>query len=130
MWPSVIPLAFSLLPPWLISSFALFFLFKHSHHTKTPTAAASANAPPAAPPAIAATGGPSSDFGGGEGEAASEEGTLAAVTPGSSVEVDVDRVDVLEALDTVVDPPVAWYALRKSSRFRMAASRSPSGHPD
>ena len=133
LWLSVIPpvgIASSLVSPWPSFVFAFFFLLKHSHHIKTPTTAASANAPPAALPAIAATGGPSSDFGDVNGEGASDDGTLAAVTPGSSVEVDVDRVDVLEALNTVVDPPVAWYALSRSSRFRIAASRSPSGHPD
>lgn len=46
------------------------------------------------------------------------DGDVEAEAEGEAVEV------------TVVDPPVAWYALRKSSRFRIAASRSPSGQPD
>jgi ribosomal protein L11 len=79
-----------------------------------PITATRANAPPAAPPAIAPIGVASFDF----GDAVTDDAAGA------------DGIEVLGALETVVDPPVAWYALSKSSRFKIAASRSPSGQPD
>jgi hypothetical protein len=42
----------------------------------------------------------------------------------------LDVLNVLDALDMDVEPPVAWYALFWSSRFSIAGSRSPSGQPD
>lgn len=95
---------------------------KQQKYSNRPTIAAMANALPAAPPAIAATGVLLS----GCEDAVADEDTLAAVTVASPVDVG-DEVAV--ALEIVVEPPVAWYALSRSGRFRIAFSRSPSGQP-
>jgi hypothetical protein len=84
---------------------------------------ATAKAPPAAPPAIAAT---EVLFEAGAVEDAADAVVIVLVC---EAEVAVEEAILVALLDSVV-PPVAWYALRRSSRFRMAGSRSPSGQAD
>lgn len=87
--------------------------------------AANANVPPADPPAMAATGTLLSAC--WEAEGVVDVVPVAAMLNVASV---ASLVEVLDVLDTNVEPPVAWYAIFWSSRFRIAGSRSPSGQPD
>lgn len=82
---------------------------KQQKYSNMPTIAAMAKAPPAAPPAIAATG--------------------VLLSCCEDAVADEPGDDVAVALEIVVEPPVAWYALSRSGRFRIAFSRSPSGQP-
>jgi len=108
-WPfSVIPLTS---PVLAASSLRLCLFLKQQKYSNMPTIAAMAKAPPAAPPAITATGVP-----------------LSGCDDAVASPVDVGD-EVADALVIVVEPPVAWYALSRSGRFRIAFSRSPSGQP-
>lgn len=97
-------------------------LFLQQKYSNIPTTAATTRAPAAAPPAIAAT----DVLWSGCEDVVADEDALDAVTEAPPVVV---GDEVADALEIVVEPPVAWYALRRSGRFKIPASRSPSGQP-
>ena len=104
-------------------SFRDFFAWQQQY-ISSPRTTANTNAPPAAPPAIAAIGGPSFT-----GDTVAAAASLVAVVAPVVLDAVVDNVlDALVAIVLLeVDPPIAPYALLRSSLFKIAGSRFPLG---